>query len=614
MGLSLSLSNALSGMNATQRGLEILSRNIANAGSPGYHKQTLVLADRNKISGSYVNSIGVKRAFVSALQIQYGQGISNLGYADLRADFLATIEQILGKPGDDGSLMDVYQNFENSLQSLITSPEDYAIRANVVSSAQILTETLNRATSTVQGLRQEAEGQLASHVGDLNRMLSSLEEVNGRLRDYSIQDDSRNSLLDERDRLVAQISELADVRVDYRPDDSVALTTISGLGLIDNGATRFEFQAVGTLTANSLFSYDASKNGVGTLTAVTPSGYQVNVIEQGLIRSGRIGALIEMRDNLLVELQGQLDDIAANLAQSLSSVNTQGDIVSGPPDGFSIDLTNMQGGNEFYLQYTIGSVEHNVRVIRVDDNSKLPMDYTGPNGERVIGLDFSAGMGAVASALDSVLGPAINVSNPSGNILQIVDDGAANTSNINSLTSRTTITASQGAGLALNIFTDQNNAPFTNSLDGNGQLTGFAGRISVNEEILSNNELLVKYDAGTSLGDVSRAQLLLSQLENMRFTSNNASSNMSGNFRLNGNARDMISQMLNYQGSSISSAYSAKQTSQLSLEAVEARMRDEYGVNIDEEMARLMELQNAYAASARVVSVVQDLLDTLMRI
>ncbi len=614
MGLSVSLSNALSGMNATQKGLEVLSRNISNAGSPGYHRQSLILTDRNSASGSYVNAIGTKRAFVTALQVQYGQSVSSLGYADLRASFLATIEQTLGKPGDVGSLGDVYQNFENSLQALITSPDDYATRANVISSAQSIIETLNRTTNTIQGLRQESESQMASHVADLNRMLSSLEHINGQLRDFSTQDDGRNSLLDERDRLVSQISELVDARVEYRSDDTVALTTTAGLGLIDNGATVFEFQGVGRINANSLFSFDPSENGVGTLSAITPSGYVVNVIEQGMFRSGRIGALIEMRDNTLVELQGQIDDIAATLAQSLSSVNTQGTVVAGPPDGFLIDLANMQSGNSFSINYSVGSIDHNVKVIRVDDLSKLPMDYVAPNGERIIGLDFSGGIGAVATALDSALGTSISVSNPSGTSLQIVDDGALNNSNIGSLTSRATISANQGAGLALNLFTDQSNLPFTNSLDGNGQLTGFAGRITINEDILNNNELLVQFNSGGSMGDNSRAELLLSQLENMNFSSNNATSGTSGNFRLNGNAQDMISQMLNYQGTVISSANSVKQTSELSLEAISARMSEEYGVNIDEEMARLMELQNAYAASARIVSVVQDLINTLMQI
>jgi flagellar hook-associated protein 1 FlgK len=614
MGLNVSLSNALSGMNATQRGLEVLSRNIANAGSPGYHRQALTLVDRNGQQSSYVNSVGVERAFVSALQVQFGQNVSSLGHADLRADYLARVEQALGRPGDVGSIGETYQNFENSLQALVTSPDDYAVRANVISTAQALVETLNRTTDTIQGLRQDSEIQIANHVSDLNRMLSSLEGINGELRDFSTQDTSRSALLDERDRLVSQISELVDARVEYRNDDTVALTTTSGLGLIDNGATVFEFFGVGGINATSQFSQDAAQNGVGSLRAITPSGYAIDVVEQGMVRSGRLGALIEMRDTTLVELQAQIDDIAAGLAQSLSSVSTDADVVSGPPDGFSLDLANMQAGNDFTLSYSVGGVEQNVRVVRVDDPANLPMDTIGANGERVIGLDFSAGIGAVASALDVALGPAITVSNPAGTTIQIVDDGAANTSDISSMASKTTVSANQGAGLALSLFTDQNSLSFTNSLDGRGQRVGFAGRISINQDVLNNNQLLVQHVSGASLGDNSRAEMLLSQLEGMSFTSENVTSSTSGSFRLNGSAQDMIAQMLNYQGSEIAAANSTKQTREFSLEAINIRMSEEYGVNIDEEMARLMELQNAYAASARVVSIVQDLLQTLMQI
>jgi len=614
MGLNVSLSNALSGMNATQSGLEILSRNISNAGSPGYHRQSLVLVDRNNAAGSYVNSVGIDRAFTAALQTQYSEGVSALGYADLRADYMARIEQVLGKPGDTGSLGDVYQNFENALQALVTSPDDYATRANVISSAQGLVETLNRTTNVIQGLRQESESQIANHVSDLNRMLQSLNNINNDLRDFSIQDNARSALLDERDRLVAQVSELVDARVVYRNDDTVALTTNSGLGLVDNGATVFEFNSVGSINANSEFSFNPNENGVGTLNAITSSGYVVNVVEQGMVRSGRIGALIEMRDNNLVELQQQVDDIAAGIAQSLSTTETAGTAVAGPPDGFSIDLANVQSGNEFSVNYIAGGFEHNVRVVRVDDATKLPMDFVDPNGKRVIGLDFSGGIGAVATALNTALGASINVTNPMGTILQIVDDGAANTSDIISLNSKTTVNANQGAGLALNLFSEQNGSAFTNSLDGKGQMQGFAGRISVNSAVQNNNELLVQYNSNSSLGDVLRAQTLLNQLENMNFTSSKSTSATSGSFRLNGSAQDMISQMLNYQGTAISSANSEKQTRNISLDAVNSRMKDEYGVNIDEEMARLMELQNAYAASARVVSVVQDLLNTLMNI
>ncbi len=601
-------------MNSTQKGLEILSNNVSNAGTPGYHRQTLGLIDKNTIQSSFVNSAGVKRAFIASLQKQYSVTISSLGYSDLRATYLAQIEQLLGKPGDVAALSTVYQNFENSLQTLVTSPDDYATRANVVSNAQNLVETLNRLTKEIQTLRTDSETQLADNVNNLNKMLSSLADINNKLRDFSVQDSARLALLDERDRLVADISELVDVRVEYRSNDSVALMTNAGLGLLDNGATIFEFTSAGILNANSQFSVDKNKNKVGTLIATTPSGYQINVIEQNMISSGRIGALIEMRDISLVELQGQLDDIAASISQALSTITIEGNTISGPPDGFSADLANMQSGNEFTFSYSVNSQEQNVRIIRVDDNSKLPLDYVDPNGKRVIGLDFSSGIGAVVSALNSTLGPAITFSNPSGSIIEIVDDGLAGTSDVNSLSVKINSNATQGSGLALSLFVDQGNSSFTNSLDGEEQIIGYAGRISVNSEILADNELLVKYDSSTSLGDTARAEFLLNSLENMSFLSTKTSSANNGTFRLNGTAGEMITQMMSYQGSNISAAYSTNQTNQLSMDAVNLRIKDEYGVNIDEEMARLMELQNAYAASARIVSVVQELLDSLMRI
>ena len=71
---------------------------------------------------------------------------------------------------------------------------------------------------------------------------------------------------------------------------------------------------------------------------------------------------------------------------------------------------------------------------------------------------------------------------------------------------------------------------------------------------------------------------------------------------------------MNIQGDVVASAITAEQTQALTLEALDQRMAEEYGVDVDEEMARLMELQNAYAANARVISIVQELLDTLMEI
>jgi flagellar hook-associated protein 1 FlgK len=99
----------------------------------------------------------------------------------------------------------------------------------------------------------------------------------------------------------------------------------------------------------------------------------------------------------------------------------------------------------------------------------------------------------------------------------------------------------------------------------------------------------------------------------MRFGSNTMVGTQNGGFRLSGTLSDMISQVMEYQGSAIQTSLSASQTNTQTLDAITSRMEESYGVDINEEVARLMELQNAYAANARVASVVQELLDTLMQ-
>ena len=73
----------------------------------------------------------------------------------------------------------------------------------------------------------------------------------------------------------------------------------------------------------------------------------------------------------------------------------------------------------------------------------------------------------------------------------------------------------------------------------------------------------------------------------------------------------MIGQVINFQGSTIGAAITRSDDRQLTLDTIVDQMSSEYGVDVNDEMARLMELQNAYAANARIVSVVKELIDQL---
>ena len=116
------------------------------------------------------------------------------------------------------------------------------------------------------------------------------------------------------------------------------------------------------------------------------------------------------------------------------------------------------------------------------------------------------------------------------------------------------------------------------------------------------------------LGDQDRLNQLISNLDDMRFAGGQGTGLTNASSRLGGTVADLISQTLNYQGNVAEAAISNNETQQQTLGALTQRLDSEYGVDVDEEMARLMELQNAFAANARVMSVVQELMDSLMQL
>lgn len=609
MGLSTSLNNAVSGLRVNQDALSILSRNIGNSGTPGYHKQSLNVVDYNSQNSSYARSEGANRAFNKSLQTYYTRQVADTANSGVQATYLDRLQGFLGKPGSAGSLDTLFNGLQNAMQGIATSPDDYTSRATAVQSAQAMVEQLNRLSTNIQGMRQEAEGQIASNVHNLNGMLNSLDEVNNRLLDLGMTDSARAALQDQRDRLVSGVAEIIDVQADYRPNGTVALMTRSGVGLLDNGVSRFSFESAGGLSPNSKFNADPELTEVGKLTLTTPSGLTLDLVSQGVLQGGELAGLITLRDKTLVEAQDQLDEIAGNLALAFSTNAKPGAAAKvGDATGLDIDLTGIASGNDVLLTYSDNGVDKRIRLV----NTKEASDYTDATGQRVIGVDLSNGVTSdVISRLTSTLPQGINISG-SGNTLRVLDDGLGNRFDIKAGTSRVTSTGLQGSGLGFNLFVDQGNAAFTGNLDTNPpQRQGFAARISINSAILADNRLMVQFEAGGTLGDDDRAKYVIDQMSKMKFVAGGDPVKNGSKFQLAGNLGEMIGQVVGFQGASINAAMTKRDDRQLTLDTIVDQMDAEYGVNVDEEMARLMELQNAYAANARIVSVVKELLDSL---
>ena len=117
MGLTVAIGNALAGLKANQGSLEVLSRNISNAGTPGYHKQSLNVIEVGRGDNSYVRVGQVSRAFDQTLQNYYTRQLPDSGYASTRANFLDRLQTYLGKPGSAGALDTSFGSLQSALDA-----------------------------------------------------------------------------------------------------------------------------------------------------------------------------------------------------------------------------------------------------------------------------------------------------------------------------------------------------------------------------------------------------------------------------------------------------------------------------------------------------------------
>jgi flagellar hook-associated protein 1 FlgK len=623
MSLAQALSTAVSGLRVSQSGLALVAANVANADTPGYIRKTMdQVATSAGGLGVSVRVSAVNRELDQYIQRQLRTETSGGAYADLRASFYQRLQQLYGDPGSPTTLESVFNDFSGALQTLANSPESSTARREVLSSAQVLTQALNGMSTDIQGIRTDAELGLADAVGRANNAMQQIARINGQLGSARPGEGTTAALLDERDAYVQQLAQLMDVRTVENEFHQVAVFTNSGIQMVGTEASRLAFDPQGTMTPNSTWSADPTQRTVGTIKLISPTGGDMDLIANKAIRSGEIAAFLEMRDDVLVQAQAQMDALAAGMAQALSDRTINGTAAtSGAQAGFAIDVAGLSAGNVIRVTYTdkTTNTQRVISIVRVDDPAALPLsnaDTADPN-DRVIGINFSGGLASVVAQLNSALGPTgLQASNPVGTTLRILDDGAGNRVDVDSLTATQTVTSLTGGSAELPMFLDAN-SPYTGAISTLGsQRIGFAGRIALNTALLADPSRLVVFQTTplTASGDPTRPGFLYDRLNSavLDFSPQSGIGTVDSPF--SGSLPAFLRQIVSQQGEAAAAAENLQQGQAVVVRSLQQRFNESSAVNIDQEMAHLLDLQNAYAANARVLGAVKDMLDALMQI
>lgn len=314
MTLSAALSSALSGLTASSKRAEVVSTNVANAGTPGYVRRQVDLSSR--LVGGTANGVkvdGVSRAADTVLIADRRIAGASAAGNTVIADFLATAESAFGTPEDAGSLTARIGTLDQSLIAAAAQPSSEARLAEVLSALRGLASGLNRATDAIQAARQAADTRIGAEVENLNADLVQVAELNARITAHDLSGQDTAALMDQRQQIIDRLADIVPLREAPRDGQRVALYTTGGAILLEDSPARFDFDRTGVVTAE-----------MTPLGALTLNGRPVRMGASGTMAGGTLGALFQLRDDLAVTAQGRLDALARDVAERLVTVDSSG--------------------------------------------------------------------------------------------------------------------------------------------------------------------------------------------------------------------------------------------------------------------------------------------------
>jgi flagellar hook-associated protein 1 FlgK len=629
MGLTSALNTAVFGISFNQRQIDVTASNIANADTAGYSKKTVSAnayfdGDGN-VAGIVTNEIS--RIINEEIQSDYFNSLADTNYGKQIAAFTDRLDDIFGTIGDQSSLSALAGELTGALSSLVNQPGNYAAQQEVVAAADAMARELNSSYQQIADLRQEADEALARQTETVNSLLSNIESIDAAIRDATQAGVSSSEMEDERDRLVEQLSGYLDLNVSKTTTNTLFIQTKNGQPLFSDGeAATLAFQPTNRLGA------DQQGNAI---VATTAGGAQFDIVPAGAsgrdrtTGTGLMVATMELRDDVLIEAQKQLDTIAAELSLAFSNVTQASTAATvGPDTGFDLPVSGLQSGNTINLEYTDSAGQsQTITLMAVSDPTLLPLANTAttnPN-DTVVGIDISSGTPAtyitnIIAALGTAA-PDLQVSNDGGDNLRILGDSTTvpNATTVESLSANITPSATTDQGLGLSIFVDQRNGTetFTDAPENGGQRVGYANGISVNPALLADSSLLVDYQttpAANSENDPARAQYLLNALTNETAYFDPEAGMGSSSSPFQGTVLDYINQTVAYQGNQAADAKTYSDSKEALTLNLAVRYEESYSVNLDAEMAFLVQLENAYAANARVMQTINDLMQELLNV
>jgi len=679
----------VSGLLASKQALDTIAHNIANVNTDGYSRQrTEIISAGSQTFGDGFVGLGVKVDDVTRTfdQFAYIDLIGNTSNNNFNQTFFNSVDRVDQVISDqDTSITSSLGNYFAAVNAVADNPNSLESRNNLIQVSRNMTSTFNRLYDQLDIQFRSLNDDVENIAKEMTSLAKNLADVNNQIQ-LTAGDSTKNlpnDLLDQRDKIVLEISKFTNVSTVKLDNGMINLFIGTGQPLV-LGQTPLGIEAVVDRTDNSKKELAlVSNNGTpqrlrgdrmgGKIQALY--NFRDNVLDKAFNQLGQtaigIGHLINEQQKLGLDLNMQVgtnyfNDVnsqqsmlqrvlpkndnlgTAQLSVKIEDVNTltaddfQLEVVSyaaGPPETVQFQLTNLTDGSQLTLPAAGAqdlTVSRNIDVAQY--GISINVDSISATDPLQVGKVFDikpTRLGAQNFDVDMTQPELIAAA---ANQILITDD-ATNTG-----TSNTRITQL--------INPNDVNYPTKINLTTNPVTPARGLRIEVNEPVAgtftyqvvnANTGVPIEEPAGTPLTGLAftaPAQTIThagfsidieiedtAALDSYKFTldynetgvGNNTNALVMANFQTdkklnNGRStfQDNYALLTSDVGAVTSSAEVRLQSSEVLFSQAESRLTSVAGVNLDEEASDLLKFQAAYNASARVVTVANELMDTLL--
>ena len=386
----------LSALNAAMKALDVVGNNVSNASTEGYHKQVVDLTasysvtDGNTLVGGGVDVTGVTSIVDKYLEQEILRQQSTLDQTTQEASTLTDIETAFGELSTSSTgLSTSISNFFNAFSDLSAHPDEIAYQNEVVSAGETMASQFNTLGKYLDNLEVETKSQVDDDVKQINALSGQIADLNGNIQHIEMTGGQANNLVDQRDALISQMSQLTGVQTQE----------------MDNGVVNVSACGVSVVVGTNQIDLATGLQSDGKLGISAAGTYAYDTTADG----GKIGGLLEIYNSTASSIHTDLDTLAGSIIQQVNKCHVQGVGTDG-------SFTELDG-------QTMPSDSISDYVPPVSDGSFfIRVTYTDPNTKQVtvtrqqINVSTTESLGDIANAISNVPGLNATASNNKLNI------------------------------------------------------------------------------------------------------------------------------------------------------------------------------------------------------